>query len=199
MHIKCNIFYDIYSILTKVYKQAEQYATKAAPFFGNYALCGSHFIQAKTRESSSLVFACVPIPLFHFPLREFQRLLIAVQNDPLNAVPGRGINRMGYIPVFPVAGLLAGHGNKQPLVALYDLDIMHHEFIIQCNGNNRLHLSFFGYFPHSYICDLHIPSHSAAYAAQTSVKRVQQRTTLHICHCAPPRSGFCRAPPCRWN
>src|SRR5699024_2992652 len=84
-----------------------------------------------------------------------------------NALPGGRINRMCDIAVFTVCRLAARHRDEKALLALDHLNIMYYKLLIDRDGYDRFHLSFFCYFPYSYICYIHgkFPPFSASYAS----------------------------------
>src|SRR5262245_22141296 len=58
----------------------------------------------------------------------------------LDASPCLVVQRMSDVAKRPVLPLLARHGDEQPVSTLDDLDVAHHETLIEDDGDERLEL-----------------------------------------------------------
>jgi hypothetical protein len=62
---------------------------------------------------------------------------------------------MRDIPEIPLAHFSARHGDKQPVLPVDDLYIMHYKLIVECHGNYGFHLSLIADLANSDISNSH--------------------------------------------
>ncbi len=79
-----------------------------------------------------------------------------LQNNVLNCISCRRIDRMCDISIFAIRSFFAGHCNEESFLAINYFDVMYNKNIIQCDGNNRLHLAFLCNLTYMYVSNVHL-------------------------------------------
>src|SRR5262245_45022326 len=98
--------------------------------------------------------------------------LAVLLDDPLfDLAPGLGVERMSDVAERPVLAPLARHGDEQSARALDDLDVAHHEAVVEDHGHERLELLFLD-GKDSHLGDFHAQTPACTTWAAPSAARV---------------------------